>query len=344
MRMLFIIFVLLVMICPFQAQAQQTIQEYQQSCNTGSNKACFNLGLKYLDGNGVLQSDLKATELWVKSCYLGHVNACNNAAYMHEKGRGVTKNPSKAISLYRKGCNRGDTTACKSLKNLEKKEKPSPPYPRIASSGINNGQTACQVAEPSCKACQSYKGSASELGNCAILECFVPVSDCLESQGEPTAIEDQLVQFPQCDYCKSQEAAAETDWRASGWDEKYRALLQCQLKQKVCILDAANESSKPSYSRDTNATQSEFAPATRCECSYDNWVGTCQANIEQKNKWITILSNTKQCSRVDWYSDSTPQVTIVTDGAEVEPWLGQNVPGKLSIDSCNICKDNAIGK
>ena len=82
-------------------------------------------------------------------------------------------------------------------------------------------------------------------------------------------------------------------------------------------------------------------PLTRCECSAENWVGICTASVELKDKWVTVLSSSKQCSRVDWYADSTPQVSIVTDGAEVESWIGQQIPKKITVDSCNICKDHS---
>lgn len=82
------------------------------------------------------------------------------------------------------------------------------------------------------------------------------------------------------------------------------------------------------------------AGLTRCECTYENWEGDCSANIKMKNNWITITSSTSQCSRVDWYSDGDPHVTIVTDGVENEEWLGQTKTPKLSIDSCKICRDN----
>lgn len=80
--------------------------------------------------------------------------------------------------------------------------------------------------------------------------------------------------------------------------------------------------------------------STRCRCSAPDWVGDCEARLEQTNKWIKIISNTQQCSRVDWAADSNPLVTIVTDGAETQEWLGQNQAPKLQVMSCKVCKDS----
>lgn len=81
----------------------------------------------------------------------------------------------------------------------------------------------------------------------------------------------------------------------------------------------------------------------RCECEYDGWVGDCKARVELKGNWFKVISDTPQCSRVDWYIEGQPQVTIVTDGAEMEEWLGQSSTPKIAIQSCKICRDSALG-
>jgi hypothetical protein len=78
---------------------------------------------------------------------------------------------------------------------------------------------------------------------------------------------------------------------------------------------------------------------TRCQCTYDKWVGDCKARIEMKGNWIRIVSNTQQCSRVDWYADENPKVTIVEDGAEMTEWLGPSKEPKLVVQSCKVCTD-----
>ncbi|KKJ75175.1 hypothetical protein WH95_19850 [Kiloniella litopenaei] len=82
--------------------------------------------------------------------------------------------------------------------------------------------------------------------------------------------------------------------------------------------------------------------STRCQCDYNNWVGNCQASIELDNNWFKITTNTQQCSRVDWYADSNPKVTIVTGGLETEEWLGRSKRPELTLQSCKICRDTNL--
>jgi len=79
---------------------------------------------------------------------------------------------------------------------------------------------------------------------------------------------------------------------------------------------------------------------TRCQCTYKDWVGDCKAKVEFKGNWFKVISDTQQCSRVDWYIGEDPQLTIVVDGAEMEEWLGQAKSPQLVIQSCKICKDS----
>ena len=78
---------------------------------------------------------------------------------------------------------------------------------------------------------------------------------------------------------------------------------------------------------------------TRCQCSYQYWEGDCQARVEFNGNWFKVVSNTQQCSRVDWFIDEQPNVTIVTDGADMEEWLGQGQPSSITIQSCKVCRD-----
>lgn len=84
--------------------------------------------------------------------------------------------------------------------------------------------------------------------------------------------------------------------------------------------------------------QAQAQPLTRCQCAQDKWVGKCRAKLQQSGNWITITSNTPECSRVQWYAGETPQTTIVTDGVERTEWLGAK-GARLAIESCFICTD-----
>jgi len=78
---------------------------------------------------------------------------------------------------------------------------------------------------------------------------------------------------------------------------------------------------------------------SRCQCNYDKWVGTCVATIQKENNWARITSDTQQCSRVDWFIDGNPQMTVVTNGLETEPLLNVKPDSKLVVQSCNVCQD-----
>ena len=82
------------------------------------------------------------------------------------------------------------------------------------------------------------------------------------------------------------------------------------------------------------------AELPRCQCSYKDWVGDCKAKLEQKGKWIKVISNTQQCSRIEWLIDGEPHLTIVTDGAGMKEWLGKAEKPTLIVESCKICKDS----
>ncbi len=77
--------------------------------------------------------------------------------------------------------------------------------------------------------------------------------------------------------------------------------------------------------------------AGRCDCAPENLGGSCVASVSLKGQWITVTSNVPECSRVDWYTDEQPQLTLVKNYKEVEEWLGRDKQPKLSVQSCRIC-------
>lgn len=81
---------------------------------------------------------------------------------------------------------------------------------------------------------------------------------------------------------------------------------------------------------------------TRCQCSYQDWQGDCRASIEQSGSWFKVISDTQQCSRVDWFINGEPNVTIVTDGADMVEWLGQSQSPSIAVQSCKICRDTEM--
>lgn len=80
---------------------------------------------------------------------------------------------------------------------------------------------------------------------------------------------------------------------------------------------------------------------TRCDCTVDGWTGDCRANVAHEGSFIRITTSTTQCSRVDWYGNNEPFVTIVTEGEDIEEWLGASAPS-VAVQSCKVCTDGAI--
>jgi hypothetical protein len=78
---------------------------------------------------------------------------------------------------------------------------------------------------------------------------------------------------------------------------------------------------------------------SRCQCSSKDWLGDCTARFERTEKFIKFISSTQQCSIVYWYRDEHPELTVVTDGAEMEELPDSY---KVTIDSCKICKDSKL--
>jgi hypothetical protein len=60
---------------------------YKKACEGDSNTGCYNLGVKYLKGEGVRKDNSRALDLFGKACDLKSENGCN--AYAKLKNIGV---------------------------------------------------------------------------------------------------------------------------------------------------------------------------------------------------------------------------------------------------------------
>jgi len=52
---------------------------YEAGCSVGNANACLNLGITYVKGQGVQQSNEKAKHYFLKSCKRGNTKGCNYA-------------------------------------------------------------------------------------------------------------------------------------------------------------------------------------------------------------------------------------------------------------------------
>ena len=58
----------------------------KKSCDMGNAKGCLNLGLLYVNVQGVRQNYTKAKELLKKSCDMGNATACKGYSIINERG------------------------------------------------------------------------------------------------------------------------------------------------------------------------------------------------------------------------------------------------------------------
>lgn len=79
----------------------------------------------------------------------------------------------------------------------------------------------------------------------------------------------------------------------------------------------------------------------RCDCT--TILDSCSANVELQNDWVDITTDHAQCSRVDYFIDGLPFVSVVVDGEAREDWISRNENARVMVQSCQVCKDNASG-
>ena len=81
-----------------------------------SGKDYFNEGVK-ADKN---HNYIKAAELYKKACDMGYAQGCNNLGLLYVNGQGVRQSYTKAAELYKKACDMGFTGGCKAYAILNK--------------------------------------------------------------------------------------------------------------------------------------------------------------------------------------------------------------------------------
>ncbi len=79
----------------------------------------------------------------------------------------------------------------------------------------------------------------------------------------------------------------------------------------------------------------------RCDCTQT--VANCNATVTLEGNGITVRSDRKECSRVDYIVEGQPFVTVAVDGQGQEAWLPQTSTPQIVVRSCNVCRDNLAG-
>ena len=98
-----------------------TKKYFEIGCNKVSylqSRFCYNLGVMYVEGQGVRQDYHKARELYKKACDMKYASACNNLGFLYDNGQGVRQNRSIAKQYYGKACDLGQQVGCDNYKLL----------------------------------------------------------------------------------------------------------------------------------------------------------------------------------------------------------------------------------
>ena len=88
---------------------KKAVELFQQAANQGHAEGQCNLGAMYRDGRCVAQDDKKAVELFQQAAKQGEAAAQCNLGWMYRRGRGVAQDDKKAVELYQQAANQGHT-------------------------------------------------------------------------------------------------------------------------------------------------------------------------------------------------------------------------------------------
>tara|TARA_R100001377_G_scaffold70331_1_gene45771 strand:- start:148 stop:753 length:606 start_codon:yes stop_codon:yes gene_type:complete len=105
---------LLLILASASALAQETLSELEllrKSAEAGDSAAQFELGNRYLYGDGVVADDFEAARLFREAAQQGDNNAQYNLGVMLMQGKGVITDLPQAIEWFLKAANQGDAPA-----------------------------------------------------------------------------------------------------------------------------------------------------------------------------------------------------------------------------------------
>lgn len=77
----------------------------------------------------------------------------------------------------------------------------------------------------------------------------------------------------------------------------------------------------------------------RCDCT--TIIASCSADVAVAEAWVEVTSDTPQCSRVDYFIDGQPFVSLIVDGQDREDWIARSESPEVLVQSCQVCRDNA---
>ena len=77
----------------------------------------------------------------------------------------------------------------------------------------------------------------------------------------------------------------------------------------------------------------------RCDCT--SVVDSCEASVAVRGGSIEITTDHRQCSRVDYFVDGQPFVSLVLDGESRQNWAAPTDSPRVLVQSCQVCLDSA---
>lgn len=89
----------------------KTLGEQQQAAAQGDAEACFALGTRYLDGDGVAQDTRKAIDLIEQAAKAGHAKASFRLGKIYHDGTGVPKDYERCLEHYTAAAQAGEMEA-----------------------------------------------------------------------------------------------------------------------------------------------------------------------------------------------------------------------------------------
>lgn len=99
---------------------QRSYNLWDENCASGDAMACLLYGNALFRGNHIEKNVPKAVSLFKRACDAGFDPGCNNLGVRYLEGEGVDKkDPLKAASLYQRACDGGNKIACSNLADIQ---------------------------------------------------------------------------------------------------------------------------------------------------------------------------------------------------------------------------------
>ena len=91
---------------------RKAIEKFNMACEGGESSGCFNIGQRYQEGEGFAKDYRKALEYYEKSCKLGSIDGCLNVGIYYYNGMSVMVDKDRAIKIFQNVCGRGLKEGC----------------------------------------------------------------------------------------------------------------------------------------------------------------------------------------------------------------------------------------